>query len=119
MAALSERYNLCYERKPNIVAVDFWHVGDVLDFVKLVNEELGASTESSSSSSSSCVVVVVVVAKKGDGADTDTGAGGTITSDTLDFIESINESSSPPPVESPTVVMTIDSYIPTYTPTNV
>jgi hypothetical protein len=116
LATLTERYNLCTERKPNIVAVDFWHVGDVLDFVKQVNEEqLGAASSGVGSGSSSSE-------GGGDGADTDTGAtGGTITSETLDFIESsIKESSStPPPVESPTVVMTIDSYIPTYTPTYV
>jgi hypothetical protein len=48
--------------------VDFWHVGDVLDFVKQVNEEqLGDSSGSGSS-------------EGGDGVDTDTGAGGTITS---------------------------------------
>jgi len=88
--------------------VDFWHVGDILDFVKQVNEEqLGDSSGSDSS-------------EGGDGVDTDTGAGGTITSDTLDYIESVKEISSPPPrVESPTIVMTIDSYIPTYTPTDV
>lgn len=94
ITALSDRYNLCTERKPNIVAVDFWSVGNVLDFVKQVNEQLGAGSSSSSS--------------KGGGADT----GGTIT-ETLDVIESINES-PPPPTETPTIMT--DSYFPTYTP---
>ena len=103
LAALSERYNLCTERKPNIVAVDFWHVGDVLDFVKQVNEQLGVSSGGGSGSSSS--------SEGGDGADTGTSTGGTITSDTLDYIK---ENSSPP------TVLTADySYIPTYTPTDV
>jgi hypothetical protein len=103
LAALSERYNLCTERKPNIVAVDFWHVGDVLEFVKQVNEQLGDSSGGGSSSSS----------EGGDGADTGTSTGGTITSDTLDYIESIKENSSPP------TVLTADyTYIPTYTPTD-
>jgi hypothetical protein len=87
--------------------VDFWHVGDVLYFVKQVNEEqLVASTESSSSGCGN--------SEGGDGADTGTSTGGTITSDTLDYIESIKENSSPP------TVLTADyTYIPTYTPTDV
>lgn len=35
---LLDRFKLCTARKPNIVAVDFWSIGDVLDFVKEVNQ---------------------------------------------------------------------------------
>jgi hypothetical protein len=34
---LSDRFRLCTARAPNIIAVDFWSVGDVLDFVTEVN----------------------------------------------------------------------------------
>ena len=46
--SLLERFKLCTERMPNIVAVDFWSIGDVLDFVKEVNQnKAGGSTTSS------------------------------------------------------------------------
>ena len=35
--ALMERFKKCEDRIPNVVAVDFWGVGDVLPFVKEVN----------------------------------------------------------------------------------
>ncbi len=34
---LSDRFRLCTARMPNITAVNFWSVGDVLDFVTEVN----------------------------------------------------------------------------------
>jgi hypothetical protein len=34
---LSDRFQLCTARAPNIIAVDFWSVRDVLDFVMEVN----------------------------------------------------------------------------------
>ena len=107
VTALSDRYNLCTEHKPNIVAVNFWSVGNVLDFVKQVNEELGAGSISSSSSSSS---------SSSEGGGADTGTGQTIATDKWDVIES-NKEIPPPPMESITVVT--ESYIPTsHTPTN-
>ncbi|KAL3779304.1 hypothetical protein ACHAW5_006470 [Stephanodiscus triporus] len=46
--SLLERFKLCTERMPNIVAVDFWSIGDVLDFVKEVNQnKAGGSTTAS------------------------------------------------------------------------
>jgi len=35
--ALTNRFEQCKGRRPNVVAVDFWDVGDVLPFVKEVN----------------------------------------------------------------------------------
>mmetsp|Transcript_5961 Transcript_5961/g.9219 ORF Transcript_5961/g.9219 Transcript_5961/m.9219 type:complete len:365 (-) Transcript_5961:395-1489(-) len=38
---LSTRFGKCKERMPNIVAVDFWNVGDVLKFVEDENKKIG------------------------------------------------------------------------------
>ena len=35
--SLSDKFRLCTARAPNMIAVDFWSVGDVLDFVTEVN----------------------------------------------------------------------------------
>jgi hypothetical protein len=35
---LSDRFRLCTAHAPNIIAVDFWSVGDMLDFVTEVNQ---------------------------------------------------------------------------------
>jgi len=40
---LVDRFKKCQGRLPNIIAVDFWDVGDVLAFVKEVNTEMGRS----------------------------------------------------------------------------
>lgn len=39
--ALADRFRLCTGRWPNIVAVDFWSVGDVLSFVRDMNQSSG------------------------------------------------------------------------------
>jgi hypothetical protein len=36
--SLLDRFKLCTTRTPNIVAVDFWSIGNVLDFVMEVNQ---------------------------------------------------------------------------------
>ena len=37
--ALMDRFRECGDRIPNVVAVDFWGIGDVLSFVKEVNKK--------------------------------------------------------------------------------
>ena len=97
LSALSERYSLCTERKPNIVAVDFWSIGNVLDFVKQVNQELAGGGEGSTTTT----------AVSGGTSTADTG--GTIMTDMMDVIENKR------PTEGPTVMAVTN--IPTYAPT--
>ncbi|KAL3809381.1 hypothetical protein ACHAXA_007457 [Cyclostephanos tholiformis] len=39
--SLLDRFKLCTKRTPNIVAIDFWSIGNVLDFVNEMNQKRG------------------------------------------------------------------------------
>ena len=42
--SLSERIGNCGERLPNIIAVDFWSTGDVLDFIQDQNAKISVGS---------------------------------------------------------------------------